>query len=337
MQIQAATSTAAKTPGRIVLFGGSGHIGTLLARHFHQRRDNVCVVARTTYSAPWQVVAWSGRQLGEWVKAADGADVVINLAGRSVDCRYNARNREEILQSRLRSTRLVGEAIRQVSAPPAVWINASTATIYRHAADRPMDEATGELGGNELDVPDTWRFSIEVATRWEETLFAAEVPGTRKVALRSAMTMSPDHGGVFDVLLRLVRFGLGGQAGSGQQFVSWIHERDFIRAVEFLIANSQIEGAVNVSAPNPVTNAEFMRSLREAWGTNAGLPSTDWMLEFGAFLLRTETELILKSRRVVPTRLLREGFSFEFPEWRDAAKDLAQSWRMRRRGPLTHD
>jgi len=329
-QIRVAAPKAAKTPRRIILLGGSGQVGTLLARHFHQRRDEVCVVARTTYSAPWQVVAWNGRQIGEWVRALDGADIVINLAGRSVDCRYNARNREEILESRIGSTRLVGEAIRRASTPPGLWINASTATIYRHALDRPMDEETGELGGTEAGVPDTWRFSIEVATRWEQAFFAAGTPGTRKVALRSAMTMSPDRGGVFDVLLRLVRFGLGGRSGSGRQFVSWIHERDFVRAVEFVIANPQIEGAVNVSSPNPVTNADFMRNLREAWGTNVGLPAPDWILEIGSFLIRTETELILKSRRVVPARLLNEGFAFEFPEWREAAKDLVKSWRERR-------
>lgn len=336
-QIRTAIPAADKTPKRIVLLGGSGQVGTLLARHFHQHGEGVCVVARTTYSAPWRVAAWNGQRLGQWVNMLDGADVVINLAGRSVDCRYNARNREEILQSRLKSTRLVGEAIRRASTPPAIWINASTATIYRHALERPMDEEQGELGGNEPGAPDTWRFSIEVATRWEETFFAAETPSTRKVALRSAMTMSPDRGGVFAMLLRLVRFGLGGQAGSGEQFVSWIHERDLIRAVEFLIANPHIEGAVNASAPNPVTNAEFMMSLRKAWGTSVGLSATGWMLEFGAFLLRTETELILKSRRVVPGRLTRAGFAFEFPEWPEAAKDLVKSWRERRKGDPNHD
>jgi uncharacterized protein (TIGR01777 family) len=318
---------AISRPLRMVLVGGSGHVGKLLARHFHQQRHDVCVLARTTFSAPWQVVAWNGVRIGEWVKALDGADVVINLAGRSVDCRYNARNSAEILESRIRSTRLVGEAIQTLSTPPSVWLNASTATIYRHATDRPMDEETGELGGTESGVPDGWRFSIEVATRWEETFFAANTPNTRKVALRSAMTMSPDRGGVFDALLRLVRFGLGGRLGSGKQYVSWIHETDFVRAVEFLIANSTIDGVVNVASPNPVTNDEFLKTLREAWGIRMGLPATEWMLEVGAFLLRTETELILKSRRVIPRRLRREGFTFVFPEWRKAAMDLVRQWR----------
>jgi uncharacterized protein len=321
-----------RTQLRVALIGGSGHLGTLLARHFHQQRHQVCVLARTTFSAPWRVVAWNGVQLGDWVKTLDGADVAINLAGRSVDCRYNAANKAEILESRIRSTKLLGQAIQTLSSPPSVWLNASTATIYRHAMDRPMDEETGELGGTEASPPDTWRFSIEVAKRWEETFFAANTPKTRKVALRSAMTMSPDRGGAFDALLRLVRFGMGGRMGSGQQYVSWIHETDFVRAVEFLIAKKTIDGVVNLASPNPVTNEEFMKTLRQAWGTRVGLPATEQMLEIGAFFLRTETELILKSRRVVPVRLLRDGFTFEFPEWRAAAKELVTRWRQQRRG-----
>jgi uncharacterized protein (TIGR01777 family) len=319
-----------RTSLRIVLIGGSGHVGTLLARHFNQQRDEVCVLARTTFSAPWRVVAWNGLQFGEWVKVLDGADVVINLAGRSVDCRYSAANKAAILESRIRSTSLIGQAIQTFSKPPSVWLNASTATIYRHATDRAMDEETGELGGTETSVPDTWRFSIEVATLWEETFFAADTPRTRKVALRSAMTMSPDRGGVFDALLRLVRFGMGGRFGSGQQYVSWVHESDFVRAVEFLISRNGFDGVVNVASPNPLTNAGFMKSLRHAWGTGVGLSSTEWMLEVGAFFLRTETELILKSRRVVPGRLLREGFTFQFPEWREAAEELVGRWRQQR-------
>jgi len=317
---------------RIVLIGGSGHIGTLLAGHFHQQGNEVCVLARTTLSAPWRVVAWNGLELGEWVKALDGADVVINLAGRSVNCRYNRANKAAILESRVRSTSLVGEAILRLSKPPSVWLNASTATIYRNATDRAMDEQTGELGGAETNVPDTWRFSIEVATQWEEAFFHTDTPKTRKVALRSAMTMSPDRGGVFDALLRLVRFGMGGRFGPGQQYVSWVHETDFVRAVEFLISNDGLDGVVNVASPNPLTNADFMKTLRDAWGTRIGLPATEWMLELGAFFLRTETELILKSRRVVPGRLLGERFTFDFPEWQEAAKELVARWRQQRTG-----
>jgi uncharacterized protein len=320
---------------RVVLVGGSGQVGTLLARSFHARGDEVCVLSRTTFSAPWRVMAWDGENRGSWVKALQGADVLVNLAGRSVNCRYHRWNRREILESRVRSTRLLGEAIGGLSDPPSVWLNASTATIYRHSLDRAMDEASGELGGDEKEAPEEWRFSIAVAKRWEETFFGAETPKTRKVALRSAITMSPDAGGAFDTLSRLVRFGLGGTSGSGEQFVSWIHERDFARAVDFLIENEEIEGVVNVASPNPVPNAEFMESLRKAWDVRFGLSAREWMLEVGAFLLRTETELILKSRRVVPGRLLRSGFRFEFPRWLEAATDLVKSMRMKRAGEKT--
>jgi uncharacterized protein (TIGR01777 family) len=315
---------------RIVLVGGSGQVGNILARHFHQQQTDVWVIARTTFSAPWRVVAWNGLQLGDWVKALAGADAVINLAGRSVDCRYGPRNKAEILESRIRSTKLVGEAIQTLTTPPPVWLNASTATIYRNSTDRAMDEKTGELGGTEANVPDSWRFSIEVAKRWEESFFDAKTPQTRKVALRSAMTMSPDRGGVFDALLGLVRFGLGGRFGSGEQYISWIHERDFVRAIEFVIANKRISGVVNVAAPNPQPNTEFMHNLRAAWGVQFGIPIPKSMLEIGAVFLRTETELVLKSRRVVPGRLLDDGFRFEFPEWPAAAVELVQRWRKQR-------
>ncbi|HKF25146.1 MAG TPA: NAD-dependent epimerase/dehydratase family protein, partial [Candidatus Acidoferrum sp.] len=285
-------------PTRVVLIGGSGHVGRLLAGHFHGQGIGVVVVTRTTFCSPWRVVAWDGTHSGPWVRALEGADVVINLAGRSVDCRYHRANRREILDSRVRSTRLLAQAIEGLVTPPGLWLNASTATIYRHSLDREMDEETGELGSCEEDAPRSWRFSTDVAKRWEETFFSANTPQTRKIALRSAMIMSPDLGGVFSQLLRLVRLGLGGQAASGRQYVSWVHERDFVRAVDFLIDGKQIEGAVNVASPHPIPNREFMRGLREAWGIGFGLPATQRMLELGAFFLRTETELILKSRRV---------------------------------------
>ncbi|MFZ0585102.1 MAG: DUF1731 domain-containing protein, partial [Candidatus Sulfotelmatobacter sp.] len=228
---------------------------------------------------------------------------------------------------RVQSTLLLGRAVAQLGHPPRLWMNASTATIYRHALDRAMDEDMGEIGGNERDCPSSWRFSIEVATSWEEAFFSAPTPHTRKVALRSAMTMSPDPGGIFAELLRLVRFGLGGTAGSGEQFVSWIHEADFIRSIEFLMAHEEIDGPVNLAAPNPLPNREFMRTLRQAWGVPLGLPAPSLLLELGAVFLRTETELILKSRRVVPGRLLREGFEFQFPEWPGAARELVGRYR----------
>ena len=172
-----------------------------------------------------------------------------------------------------------------------------------------------------------FRSSVDVARGWEEAFFACDTPNTRKIALRSAMTMSPDRGGIFDVLLRLVRFGLGGASGSGQQFVSWIHYVDFVRAIDYLIANEKLIGCINLAAPEPLPNTEFMSALRKAWGRSIGLPASKWMLEFGAFFLRTETELVLKSRRVIPGRLLAAGFHFQFPKWPAAAEDLVRRWK----------
>jgi uncharacterized protein (TIGR01777 family) len=315
---------------RIVIPGGSGQVGNVLARHFHGQGHSVTVLSRQPMSAPWQVLPWKGRNLGSWTQVVDGADIVINLAGRNVNCRYSPKNRREILESRTLSTRAVGQAIAQAAKPPALWMNASTATIYRHALDRPMDETTGELGGQEIGAPSTWRFSIDVATSWERELFAAATPGTRKIALRSAMTMSADRDGIFDTLLRLVRAGLGGQAASGEQFVSWVHETDFVRAIDFLIEHQTLDDCINICSPCPLPNQEFMRDLREAWGTRIGLPATRWMLELGAVFLRTETELILKSRRVVPQRLLEAGLKFNFADWPTAAADLVKRWRTNR-------
>jgi uncharacterized protein len=312
---------------RAVIIGGSGQIGQILARRFHSEGISVAVVARHVQPAPWPTIAWDGQQHGDWVKELNGAEVVINLAGRSVNCRYNQANRREIMESRVVSTRLVGEAIARASQPPKLWMNASTATIYRHALDRPMDDIDGEIGGTERGLPSAWRFSYDVATSWERTFFEAATPNTRKIALRSAITLSPDRGGVFDTLLTLVRLGLGGSSGSGKQYVSWVHDVDFVRAVEFLITRKDLDGCVNIASPNPLPNRDFMAALRQAYGTPIGLPATNWMLEIGAVFLRTETELILKSRRVVPRRLVDAGFAFQFPDWSSAAADLVQRWR----------
>lgn len=315
---------------RIAIPGGSGQIGQILARHFHSQGHAVTVLSRRAASSPWRTVVWSGRDPGSWVQEIDGVDVVINLAGRSVNCRYTETNRREIMDSRIQSTRAIGRAIAQAPRPPALWMNAATATIYRHALDRPMDEATGELGSNEPDAPSAWRFSIDVASSWEREFFAAATPRTRKIALRSAIIMSPDRGGAFSILSLLVRTGLGGKAGSGDQFVSWIHDADFVRAIDFLIAQERLDGCVNVCAPGPLPNREFMRALRQAWHARIGLPATEMMLEIGAFFLRTETELILKSRRVVPQRLTDAGFEFLFSDWPGAARELAD--RRRKQG-----
>jgi len=316
---------------KIVIPGGSGQVGTILARAFHGDGHDVVVLSRRVQNHSWRVVEWDGATLGAWQREIDGADVVVNLTGRSVNCRYNAANRREILESRTASTRAIGEAIGRASRPPHVWLQASTATIYAHRFDAANDENSGVLGGTERDAPDTWRFSIDVARAWERTCDEAVTPATRKVLLRSAMTMSPDEGGVFDTLLGLVRRGLGGSAGSGRQFVSWIHYEDFVAAVRWLIERRDIDGAVNLASPHPLPNAEFMRVLRQAYGVPFGLPARDWMLEIGAALMRTETELILKSRRVVPRRLFENGFTFTFPNWSDAAGDLCHRWKTARR------
>jgi hypothetical protein len=314
---------------KIVIPGGTGQVGQILARHFHSSGHAVAILSRNVHPAPWRVVQWDGINPGPWATALEDSDVCINLAGRSVNCRYNPANRRVIFDSRIQTTQILNRVIGSLNNPPAVWLNASTATIYRHSLDRPMDETTGELGGNEPGAPDTWNFSIEIAKAWEEAFFSTPTPRTRKVALRSAMTFSPDPGGVFDVFLNLVRHGLGGTNGSGNQFVSWIHETDFIRAIEFLIANQDFAGVVNLASPHPLPNRDFLRAFREAWATRIGLPTTSWMIEIGTFLMRTESELILKSRQVIPGRLLAAGFEFSFPHWPAAARDLVFRWKKR--------
>jgi hypothetical protein len=313
---------------KLVIPGGSGHVGREVARAFSAEGHEVVVLSRTPRPEPWRTVAWDGKTLGpqaphqgNWVRELESADAVLNLAGHTVDCRYTPANRARILDSRLDSTRAVGAAIAQCARPPRLWLQASTATIYAHSFGPAHDEA-GVLGGAEPGAPETWRFSIDVATRWERALAEAATPHTRRVALRSAMTMSPEPGSVFAVLSRLARLGLGGPVAGGKQFVSWIHVDDFLAALRFLIAREDLSGAVNVCSPNPLPYAELMRALRRAWGMPIGLPATTWMLELAALALRTESELVLKSRRVVPGRLLQGGFAFAHADWSAAARDL---------------
>lgn len=312
---------------RLVIPGGNGYLGRLVADWFAKKGWTVAVLTRTKAAGPSggtspqaptgpvQKLAWDGKSLGPWASAVDGADVVLNLAGRTVNCRYTAANKREIYASRLDSTRVVGEAIAAAESPPPLWLNAASATIYRHAEDRPMDEATGEHGTG---------FSVDVCQQWEAAFFAAPTPaGTRKVALRSAMVMGPGSDGVFGAFHGIVRKGLGGTLGKGTQYVSWVHIDDFCRALEFLIdAPARLDGVVNISVPNPVPNRQFMAALRRAAGVKIGLPATRWMLEIGAFFLRTETELLLKSRQVVPGKLSAAGFTFDHADWPAAAIDL---------------
>ncbi|MDB5294637.1 MAG: hypothetical protein JWO31_620 [Phycisphaerales bacterium] len=319
---------------RMVLPGGNGYLGIRVAAWFAARDWDVTVLSRRPdlRNGPGSLTAWDGHTLGPWAAAVDGADAVVNLAGRTVNCRYTAANRREIYASRLDSTRVVGQAIAAAAAPPPVWLNAASATIYRHAEDRPMDERSGELGSD---------FSSDVCKRWEAELFAAATPRTRRVAMRAAMVMGPGSGGVYEAFRRIARLGLGGTLGRGTQYVSWVHLEDFCRAVEFLIGPPPragttaptaaprppvLDGAVNVASPNPLANRDFMRAVRNAVGARLGLPATRWMLEVGAAVLRTETELLLRSRRVVPTRLAEAGFTFAHPDWPAAAADIERQW-----------
>ncbi len=307
---------------KVVVAGGSGQLGQLLRTHFERNGSQVTTLSRTPSHA---AVPWDGRSLGDWTRMIDGADAVVNLSGRSVNCRYTAANLKQMLDSRVESTRVMGEAISQSSSPPAVWLQMSTATIYAHRFDAPNDEYTGAIGGSEPDAPLSWRNSIDIATAWEAALQAAGTPATRKVALRTAMVMSPEPGGVFQQLSRLTRLGLGGPIAGGRQFVSWIHARDFVRAIEFLLKRPDVAGPVNIAAPHPLRQRDFMATLRQIYHVPIGLPATRPMLELGTRVLQTESELLLKSRRVVPRRLLEAGFTFDFPDWPAAAHALVRA------------
>lgn len=313
---------------KVVLAGGTGQVGAVFDRALTAAGHDVVVLSRNPVRE--RQVAWDARTPGPWTAEIDGSDVVVNLAGRSVSCRYTEANLRDMMDSRVQSAEAVGAAIAAAPKPPALWLQMSTATTYAHRFDAAHDEATGVIGGTETGVPDYWEYSVRIAKNWERAQEEATTPHTRKVALRAAMVMSPDRGGVFDVLLRMARLGLGGPVAGGSQYLSWIHDRDFVRAVEFLIARDDIAGPVNLAAPGPLPHRAFMRDLRAAAGVRVGLPATKWMAEIGAFVLRTDTELLLKSRRVVPGRLLDEGFVFEQAAWPDAAADLVR--RARERG-----
>lgn len=300
---------------RIVIPGGTGFLGSVLTEHLAARGYEIVVLTRAPQpsSLPIRQVVWDGASRGAWTQELEGAAAVINLAGRSVNCRYNESNRRAIYASRLHSTAIIGAAIAACRQPPLVWLNSSSATIYRDARDRTMDEATGDIGTG---------FSVDVAQKWEKAFADAITPHTRKVALRTAIVFGHGQGGPFEAFHRLVRFGLGGQQGDGTQYVSWIHSGDFARAVVWLLEHEELSGAFNLAAPNPLPNHEFMRAFRQACHQSIGLPAPEWMLEMGAFFLRTETELLLKSRRVVPRRLLESGFRFNFSDWHSAVDDL---------------
>lgn len=318
---------------KIVIPGGTGNVGGVLRRALAARGHEVVVLSRRpeTLEDGVRHVVWDGRTLGPWADEVDGADVVVNLAGRSVSCRYTDEHLRQMMDSRVESTRVVGEAIMKAERPPATWLQMSTATIYADATGRASahDEATGEIGGEEPDVPLYWEYSVRIARHWEAAQAEAATPHTRKVQLRTAMVMSPDRGSVLDYLLWLARLGLGGPVAGGRQHVSWIHADDFVRAVEFLVEHEEIDGPVNLAAPEPLPQRDHARILRRAWGRRPALPATRAMAGLGAWALRSDPELLLKSRRVAPGRLLEAGFEFDHPTWHDAAADLVAQVRAR--------
>jgi uncharacterized protein (TIGR01777 family) len=315
----------------MVIAGGTGQVGGMLRRALNGAGHEVVVLSRhpdASLEPGVRHVGWDGRTLGGWVDEVDGADAVVNLAGRSVSCRYTDTNLRKMMESRVDSARVIGSAIQVTSKPPGTWLQMSTATIYADRSDVPgnpaNDEASGVIGGEESHTPLYWEYSVRIARHWEEAQAEADLPSTRRVALRTAMVMSPDRGGVFDVLLRLTRLGLGGPVAGGRQYVSWIHDADFVAAVTFLLEND-LAGPVNLAAPDPVPQAELMAGLRHAWGGWAGrvgLPATAGMAGLGAWAMRSDPELLLKSRRVIPGRLRDAGFTFAYPTWTAAAEDL---------------
>jgi uncharacterized protein (TIGR01777 family) len=297
---------------KLVIAGGSGFLGTALARHFCNTAD-IVILSRASAPAKGNIrtVEWDARSPGEWVNEIEGCYALINLTGKNVNCRYTPENKKEILESRLRSTEVLGRVVRTLKIPPKVWIQASTATIYRHSEDKAMDENFGETGDD---------FSMNVAKEWERIFSEIDLPGIRKVIIRTSIVLGRG-GGALPPLKNLVKFGLGGRQGNGKQMVSWIHEDDIVNVIDWIL-NSDARGIYNVTAPGLITNSELMKKLRNAYGMPIGLPTPTWLLTFGAKLIGTETELVLKSRWVVPKRLLQEGYKFRFSTIDGALKDL---------------
>ncbi|MBA3680610.1 MAG: TIGR01777 family protein [Bacteroidetes bacterium] len=289
---------------KIVIAGGSGFLGQALSLHFKNEFDEIIILSRQKNKQNGNIkyLQWDAKTFGDWCAELEGAEAVINLCGKSVDCRYTEKNRKEILASRIDSTKIIGDAIAKCTEPPKLWLNGASATIYRNSLDTPMSESSGEIGSG---------FSVDVCKAWEKVFDDLKLSNTRKIDLRISLVFGTT-GGVLPTLLNVVKKGIGGKMGSGKQQVSWIHINDFCRMISWLIENKTSNGIYNVVAPEPVTNASLMSLLRKKAGVSIGLPATAWMLEIGAFFIRTETELILKSRYIVPERLMKEGFKFRF-------------------------
>jgi uncharacterized protein (TIGR01777 family) len=306
---------------KIILAGGTGFLGKALQQFYCNKATEIVVLSRSVNTliqrksscSTVRHAYWPNKLNADhsWMQELEGADMVINLAGKNVNCRYTPENKKEILESRVQATDAIAEAIRQCTVKPKLWINLSSATVYRHAEDRPQNELTGEIGDG---------FSEDVVRAWEKS-FAQDVGDVRKVTARLGIVLG-EADGVIPRFTNLVRFGLGGKHGSGNQRVNWIHETDFVNIIEWFRTTSSASGPYNIVSPNPVTNAELMKSMRKVMGMPFGLPAPEWMLEIGAWLIGTETELMLKSRWVEPKRLKDEGFKFQFPEITPALQNI---------------
>ena len=290
---------------QIVIAGGTGFVGKYLTKQFGNLGYQVIIISRQKENIQWNDTTGI-------INALENSEMLINLAGKSVDCRYNEKNKTEILKSRTETTKALGEAILKCNKPPELWINSSTATIYRHAEDRPMTESKGEIGKG---------FSVDVATSWEKSLFSFQLPNTRQVALRMAIVLGKE-GGVMKPFINLVRFGLGGIQGNGKQMFSWIHIEDLFSIILFFQSHKELKGVFNCSAPNPIDNKTLMKTFRQVMRVKIGLPSPAWLLEIGAVIIKTETELILKSRWVIPEKLLESGYAFKYPTLEAALKNI---------------
>jgi uncharacterized protein len=311
---------------KIIIAGGTGFIGQELIKYFGKQNTLIILTRklpgasnnRNAYDSlaaddlqRTSYVKWDGKNIGDWATALNNADLLINLAGKTVNCRYTEKNKKEILDSRVDAVKVLGQAIRQCTAPPSLWINASSATIYRHAMDQPQDEYSTEFHDG---------FSVNVCRQWEKSFYEEVSPSTRKVALRMAITLGP--GGIFIPYFNLLKFGLGGRQGSGRQMYSWIHIEDTCRMIEWFTGHTELNGTYNCAAPNPVTNSEFMQTLRRTTGTRIGLPAYTWMIKIGGAVIGTSPELVLKSRWVLPTKILETGFQFHYPDLDKAMKDI---------------
>ena len=298
----------------VVIAGGSGFLGKVLTNYFQDKVEKIVILSRSEEKIIDNVhyLQWDGKSLGEWTTSLNGSDVLINLAGKSVDCRYHQKNKDLIMSSRIDSTRVLGQAIEACTNPPKVWLNSSTATIYRHSLDKEMDEITGEIGEG---------FSVDVATTWEREFFSFSLPKTGQIALRTSIVLGKD-GGAFPALLNLTKMGIGGKQGDGKQMISWIHEEDFVHGVHHIIQQKEFSGVINVVSPKPISNEKFMQLLRKETKTPFGLPMGKALLKIGASIIKTEPELLLKSRNVIPKRLEENGFQFKYKSLKEALENL---------------